>query len=152
MTDTPAHADTDTQAPAGKRAKASKVGHTVVTTTSDTARELARRTAAGIEANPLSVLVGGVALGVLAGAFVPRSERETQLLGPVGKRLTDTAKGAVDAAKETAKSEFDILGLTRVAARGQANKLLEGVFGAVAAAGAAALAGASKKAAAETPE
>ena len=123
-----------------------------VVASGDTARDLARRTAQGIEANPLSVLVGGVALGVLAGAFVPRSERETQLLGPVGKRLTDTAKGAVEAAKETARSEFDVLGLTRVAAKGQASRLLEGVLGAVTAAGAAALAGQRKKAEAAKAE
>lgn len=150
MTDTAApHADTNETRATPKRGKARKANKQQVATTSDTARDLARRTSAGIEANPLSVLVGGVALGVLAGAFMPRSERETQLLGPVGKRLTDTAKGAVDAAKETARSEFDILGLTRVAARGQANKLLEGVLGAVASAGAAALAGQRKKAEAE---
>ena len=59
----------------------------------EAARETARRTAEGIEANPLSVLVGGVALGVLAGALIPRTEQEGKLLGPVGKRLTDTAIG-----------------------------------------------------------
>lgn len=142
MTDTAA-SGTHGTSPRSKGRKGSKA---LTTTTSDSARDLARRTSEGIEANPLSVLVGGVALGVLAGAFVPRSERETKLLGPVGKRLTDTAKGAVDAAKETARSEFDVLGLTRVAAKGQANRLLEGVLGAVAAAGAAALAGQRKKA------
>ena len=76
---------------------------------------------------------------MLAGAFVPRGERETKLLGPVGKHLTDSAKGAIDAAKETARSEFDVLGLTRTAARGQATRLVEGVLGAVASASAAAL-------------
>lgn len=136
----PDHKNSARHGKGGNRSKA------LTTTTSDTARDLARRTSAGIEANPLGVLVGGVALGVLAGAFVPRSERETQLLGPVGKRLTDTARGAVDAAKETARAEFDVLGLTRVAAKGQASKLLEGVLGAVASAGAAALAGQRKKA------
>lgn len=134
------------------RGKGGKSPKAIAHTTSDTARDLARRTSAGIEANPLGVLVGGVALGVLAGAFVPRSERETQLLRPVGKRLTDTARGAVDAAKETARAEFDVLGLTRTAARGQASRLLEGVLGAVASAGAAALAGQRKQAEAAKAE
>lgn len=145
--------DTEETASA-KRHKPRKrdAGKTLVATGTETARELAARTSAGIEANPLSVLVGGVALGVLAAAFVPRSERETQLLGTVGKRLTDSAKGAIDAAKETARSEFDILGLSRAAAKGQASKLLEGVLGAVTSAGAAALAGQRKKAEAEQPK
>lgn len=144
------HRHTDETSPAKHRKPRKRdAGKALVTNSTDTARDLARRTSAGIEANPLSVLVGGVALGVLAGAFIPRSERETQLLGTVGKRLTDSAKGAIDAAKETARSEFDILGLTRTAAKGQASKLIEGVLGAVTSAGAAAIAGQRKKADAE---
>lgn len=128
-----------------------------VETTNGAARDLARRTSAGIEANPLGVLVGGVALGVLAGAFLPRSDGEEKLLAPVGKRIADTARGAADAARETAKSEFDVLGLTRTAARDQAGKLLEGVLKAVSTAGAAALAAkiatpAAEPAAAEAPK
>lgn len=141
--------DAPASAPASKL---SKVAATTIDTTTSAARDVARRTAAGIEANPLSVLVGGVALGVLAGAFVPRTEREAKLLGPVGKRITDTAKGAIDAAKDTAKSEFDILGLTRNAARDQAGKLLEGVLGAVTAAATAALATSRTKDAPVTKE
>lgn len=127
------------EATTGKRGRVQQRGKQIATSARGSARNLAERTAAGIEANPLSVLVGGVALGVLAGAFVPRSERETKLLGPVGKHLTDSAKGAIDAAKETARSELDVLGLSRHAARGQATRLLEGVLGAVASAGTAAL-------------
>ena len=41
------------------------VAEKALDTTRETAREAARRTAEGIEANPLAVLVGGVALGAV---------------------------------------------------------------------------------------
>lgn len=107
--------------------------------TSETARDLARKTAEGVEANPVGVLAGGVALGVLLGAFVPRSAQEAKLLGPVGKRISNTTRGAFDAAKDTAKAELDVLGFTRNAARDQVGKLLGGVVRTIATAGAAAV-------------
>ena len=108
-------------------------------TASDTVRDLSRKAAKSAEANPVAVLGGGIALGVIAGAFVPRTEQEARLLRPVGKRITDTARGAVEAAKDTAKSELDMLGLTRNAARDQVGKLLGDVVKALTTAGAAAL-------------
>jgi ElaB/YqjD/DUF883 family membrane-anchored ribosome-binding protein len=114
-------------------------------TASDTAKETARKTAEGIEANPLSVLVGGVALGVLAGALIPRSESEARLLQPVGRRLTDAARGATAAAKEAGLAELDGLGLTPNAAKDTAGKLIEGVIKAITTAGTAAAKGAVGK-------
>ncbi|WCM28334.1 hypothetical protein NDN01_05260 [Sphingomonas sp. QA11] len=116
-----------------------------IETTRDTAREAARRTAEGIEANPLAVLIGGVAIGVLAGAVIPRTEQEGKLLGPVGKRLNDTATGAAQAARDAGKAELDALGLNRDAARDQVGKLIDGVVKALSSAGAAATAKASNK-------
>ena len=120
-----------------------KVAEKALDTTRETAREAARRAAEGIEANPLAVLVGGVALGVLAGAVVPRTEQEGKLLGPIGKRLNDTASGAAQAARDAGKAELDSLGLNKEAARDQVGKLLDGVAKAIATAGAAAAAKAS---------
>jgi len=119
------------------------VAEKALDTTKETAREAARRTAEGIEANPLAVLVGGVALGVLAGAVLPRTDQESKLLGPVGKRLTDTASGAAQAARDAGKAELDSLGLNKEAARDQVGKLLDGVIKAISTAGAAAAAKAS---------
>ncbi len=129
------------------RSSASKA----IEATSDTAREFARKTAEGVEANPVGVLAGGVALGVLLGAFVPRSAQEAKLLAPVGKRISDTTRGAVDAAKDTAKAELDVLGLTRAAARDQVGKLLGGVIRTLATAGAAAIVAAKAQPVAEAP-
>jgi hypothetical protein len=120
-----------------------KVAEKALDTTKETAREAARRAAEGIEANPLAVLVGGVAIGVLAGTLVPRTEQEGKLLGPIGKRINDTASGAAQAARDAGKAELDSLGLNKEAARDQVGKLLDGVAKAIATAGAAAAAKAS---------
>ena len=112
-------------------------------TTLDTARDAARQASQTVEANPLGVLIGGVALGVLAGAMLPQTRQETRLLGPLGRRITDQASGAIKAARDAGKGELDMLGISRDAARGQAGKMIEGVLKAVATAGAAAVAGAA---------
>ncbi|MGY2732564.1 hypothetical protein [Sphingomonas sp. UYP23] len=114
--------------------------------TGESLRDLAGRAASGLEANPISALVGGIALGAVAGAFVPRTDHEARLLAPVGQRLSDTARGAVDAAKDTAKSELGVLGLSRDSARSQMSRMLEGVIKAVSTAGLAALTAANDKA------
>lgn len=145
------------RAPANPRTSVRASASKALDTTSTTARDLAAKAAAGIEANPLATLVGGIAIGAIAGAFVPRSEQEERLLAPIGQKLSDTAHEAIDAAKHTALSEFDVLGLTRDAARGQVSKVIEGVVGAVSSAGVAALAagkggqGKGKAPAASTP-
>lgn len=110
-----------------------------IETTRDATRNAVARTAQSAEANPLAILAGGIAVGMLAGAFLPHSEQEKKLLGPVGKRLTDTAKGAASAAKEAGKAELDALGLNREAAHDQVGKMIGGVLKALASAGAAAV-------------
>jgi len=77
---------------------------------------------------------------VLAGAVVPRTEQEGKLLGPIGKRINDTASGAAQAARDAGKAELDSLGLNKEAARDQVGKLLDGVAKAISTAGAAAAA------------
>jgi len=134
-----------TAQPAATKPRARAAAEKALETTRETAREAARRTSQGIEANPLAVLVGGVAIGVLAGAVIPRTEQESKLLGPVGKRINDTAAGAAQAAKDAGKAELDALGLNREAARDQVGKLLDGVIKALSSAGSAAAAKAASK-------
>ena len=117
-----------------------------VETTRDAAVDAVKRTAQSVEANPIAVLAGGIAVGMLAGAFLPHSAQEAKLLGPVGKRLTDTAKGAAQAAKDAGKAELDTLGLNRDAAREQVGKVIDGVLKALSSAGAAAAATSKTKA------
>lgn len=104
----------------------------------DKAREAARQTAETIETNPMGVLVGGLALGAIIAAVIPRGRREKELLAPVGKRVAASATAAIAAAKAAGKEELDALNLTPSAAKGQAKSLFDGVIKAVSSAGTAA--------------
>jgi hypothetical protein len=104
----------------------------------DRARERATSAVEAIEANPLGILVGGAALGMLAGALLPRGAREKELLAPIGKRIGATAAAALAAARETGQSELQNLGLTKGAAKDQARSLLQNVAQAATNAGKAA--------------
>jgi ElaB/YqjD/DUF883 family membrane-anchored ribosome-binding protein len=101
-------------------------------------RDAAKRAADGLDANPLGLVVGGLAIGALAGALIPRSAREKELLAPVGKRLGETARAATQAAREAGYAELDQRGLTKHAAKDQARGLLDGLGKAAASAGTAA--------------
>lgn len=69
------------------------------------------RAGAGIEDNPLAALVGGLALGALAGAIIPRSQKEIEALAPIGDRLRTAAGSAGKAAKAAAIDKIGELGL-----------------------------------------
>ena len=102
-------------------------------------RTAARQASDAIESNPLGVLVGGLAVGALVGAALPRSKREKELLAPVGKRIGATAVAALAAARETGRTELGNIGLTKGAAKDQAKGLLANVAKAAGAAGKAAI-------------
>ena len=102
------------------------------------ASDAARRAAESIDANPMSVIVGGVALGVIAGLFVPRTEREAELLQPVGKKIREGAGTATQAALEAGKSELAAVGISRIGANEQVGKLIEGLGKAISSASVAA--------------
>lgn len=101
------------------------------------ATDATRQTVSAIEANPLGILVGGLAVGALAGALIPRSDKEKELLAPVGKRLGETARAAAEAAKEAGRTELENRGLTADAGRDQVKSLLGGLGKAISTAGAA---------------
>ena len=102
------------------------------------ASDAAHATAETLEANPLGLVVGGLALGALVAAVIPRGQREKDLLAPVGKKVSAAATAAFAAAKEAGRNEIEQLGLTPDGARGQAKSLFQGVVKAATSAGAAA--------------
>lgn len=102
------------------------------------ARDAARQTAETIEGNPLGMLVGGLALGALVAAIIPRGQRERDLLAPTGKRLAAALTAALAAAKEAGRGELEQLNLTPSAAKEQARSLLDGLGKAASTAGTAA--------------
>ena len=102
-----------------------------------------RQTASqGLEDNPLAMVAGGLALGVIAGALLPRTQKETQVLGQVGRQINETAREAFNAARQAGTEE---LGLSRDAAKSQAQTLMEKAQKAATTAGGAALQAAKAK-------
>jgi hypothetical protein len=73
----------------------------------DRAGSVGQRTAERIDTAPMAAVIGGLALGAIAGALLPRSEREQALLGDVGRKINDGARGAVRAAKEAGQGQLD---------------------------------------------
>lgn len=85
----------------------------------------ARSTVETLEANPIGVIVGGLAFGLIAGAFIPRSDQEKKALRPVGKRLAEGAAAAVAAAKETGREQLSATMLSKDAAKESARKVFD---------------------------
>jgi hypothetical protein len=88
------------------------------------ARERAR---GQVDGSPLLALGGGLALGALIAALLPKSKAEDRLLGSVGGRITDTARTAADAAKEAGREKLAELNITREAGKGAMQSLIEGI-------------------------
>lgn len=104
----------------------------------DKAADVAHQAATRIETNPLGILVGGLAVGALVGALIPRSTREKALLAPLGRKFTETVKTATQAAREAGMQELDQRGLTKDAAKDRAKSILSDVAKAAGSAGTAA--------------
>jgi ElaB/YqjD/DUF883 family membrane-anchored ribosome-binding protein len=87
--------------------------------TKDSVKTAAKSTTEGLEKNPLIALVGGIALGAIAAALLPKTERETKTFGKTSSRLRETASSAVKAARTAGKDQLDALGVNSGAARDQ---------------------------------
>lgn len=111
-------------------------------TTRIKARELGDRTGQKIEQNPLAVLFGGLAIGAAIGALLPKTARESKMLGKTGRDINQRAVSAFEAAKEAGSQQIDELGLSGDAVKNQFNKLVDKAGGAAKTAGMAAAEGA----------
>jgi hypothetical protein len=96
-----------------------------------TARSAGRKTVEGVGANPVAAVVGGLALGALAAALLPKTKREQAMLGDVGRRIKDTAREAARAAREAGKEQIGELGFSRDAVRRRLDGLTDAAVGAV---------------------
>ena len=81
--------------------------------TRDSAVATQKKATQKIAGSPLVALGAGLAVGALVAALLPRSKVEDRVLGPVGDRLTNSAKAAVDAAKTAGAERLAELNLTR---------------------------------------
>jgi ElaB/YqjD/DUF883 family membrane-anchored ribosome-binding protein len=97
----------------------------------DTARNAGQKTAQGIDSNPMAALVGGLALGAIAAALLPRTDREEQLLGAAGRKVTGTARDAANAARDAARQQIDELGLSKDGVQRRLNEFTDKAVGAV---------------------
>lgn len=76
---------------------------------------------------PLLALAGGLAAGALIAALLPRTEAETRLVRPTARRVKDTARVALKAARDTGSQRLDELGLNRDKGEETIRNLLEGL-------------------------
>jgi ElaB/YqjD/DUF883 family membrane-anchored ribosome-binding protein len=91
-----------------------------------------------IDKNPLAIVVGGLALGVIIGALLPKSSREKELLGKTGQKMNARAREIAEAAKDAGTDKVNSLGLNGEAIREQFRDLVSKASEAVKAAGQAA--------------
>lgn len=90
-----------------------------------------RRTSEGIDSNPVAAVIGGLAIGAIVAALLPRTDREEELLGGVGRKINDSAREAARAARESGKAQLDELGLSRDGLRGKLDEFTDRAVGAV---------------------
>jgi hypothetical protein len=86
-----------------------------------------QRAADGVDEAPLIALAGGLAVGALLAALLPRTQAETRALSPVGKRVSETAKAAAASAKEAGTSRLSELGLTRERGETALRSIFDGI-------------------------
>lgn len=79
----------------------------------------------GLENNPIVALIGGLALGAITAALLPKTQRESKWLGKTSDSLRDTASNAANAARKAGKSQLDTLGVNSSAARDQLRDVIE---------------------------
>ncbi|MEW4466765.1 hypothetical protein AB1K62_02895 [Parasphingorhabdus sp. JC815] len=102
-----------------------------VAATRDIAKSAASKSEETITKNPLAVIAGGLALGALVGALLPKSNAESKYVGGAGKRINQTARKAYDAAKDAGQQQIETLGLSKNSIQEQIKDLLGKVIEAV---------------------
>ena len=103
------------------------------------AREKTGQAGETLESNPLAALLGGIAIGAIAGALLPRLEKEKDLLGPLGQKIGDATRAALDAGRSAGTDALSEAGLSSDQIRQQVSKLVEQALKAAGTAGSAAL-------------
>jgi ElaB/YqjD/DUF883 family membrane-anchored ribosome-binding protein len=81
------------------------------------ASKATQKTAESINSNPEAALLGGLALGAILAAVLPKTQRESEAFGQVGRRINETAREAARAAKEAGRSQLEEAGLTKDGAK-----------------------------------
>jgi hypothetical protein len=110
-----------TEATAATKVKA----NAAATKTRASAAKAAKTTSDGLSQNPLAAMLGGLALGAIAAALLPKTRREDDMLGSVGSKVRGAAREATKAARAAGKEQLDTLGVSTDAARDQIRGLAD---------------------------
>ena len=76
---------------------------------------------------PLLALAGGIAAGALIAALLPRTDAETKLVRPTARRVKDSARAALGAARDTGTERLNAMGLNREKGEETIRNLLNGL-------------------------
>lgn len=76
---------------------------------------------------PLLALAGGIAAGALLAALLPSTEAETRAIRPTARRVKNSARAALDAARDKGSQRLDELGLNREKGEETIRGLLNGL-------------------------
>lgn len=79
-----------------------------------------KRAQEAVQDNPVAAVLGGLAVGALIGALLPRGKSESKLLGNIGSRINDAGRG-----------QLDKMGLSADAARDKVTKMIDGAVSAM---------------------
>ncbi len=71
------------------------------------AADVTRQANDQISVYPVAAVVGGLALGALFGFLLPATRRESQLLAPTGRKITDAARTAAERGIDAGKQQID---------------------------------------------
>jgi hypothetical protein len=76
---------------------------------------------------PLLALAGGIAAGALIAALLPRTDAEARLVRPTARRVKDSARAAVQAARDTGTQRLGELGISREKGEKTIRGLIDGL-------------------------
>ena len=103
----------DSEAPKGRAASALEAARERTASAYEAARSRAsdatRKASEQLSVYPIGAVVGGFLLGALVGAVIPRTERETRLLGKTGRRVAGAAKDAAQRGLDAGREQLDQL-------------------------------------------
>ncbi len=99
-----------------------------IAVTKETARKAVTKSEETVARSPLTVVAGGLALGALFAALLPRTKTETQIVGAAGRAVNDAAKKVIETAKEVGQEQAAELGLTPDTFRDQVKDWLGKLF------------------------
>ncbi len=103
----------DSDAPRGKAASALAAARERTASAYEAARSRAsdatRKANEQLSVYPIGAVVGGFLLGALVGAMIPRTERETKLMGKAGRKVAGAAKEAAQRGIDAGREQLDQL-------------------------------------------